>query len=52
MARYKKPSNHGLWEEIKFAGKNKGLQGEKLFKLWFMGRKKGLRVEIKVYGKK
>ena len=51
MARYKKPSNYGLWEEI-VCGKNKGLMGEKTLKLWFMGRNKGLREEIKVHGKK
>ena len=53
MARYKKPSNYGLWEEI-VCGKNKGLLGEKNLKTLvhvkkqrFTGRYKGLWKEMK-----
>ena len=52
MARYKKLSNYGLWEEVKFEQKRKVYGAKKTFKLWFMGRNKGLGEGIKVYGMK
>ena len=56
MARYKKPSNYGLWQEI-VCGENKGLLGEKNLTTIYkknlqtlikdMGRNKGWQREMK-----